>query len=412
MRRTPFPTLLVQLSGLLSVVLAATLLPALQAQAQSTGVPTAGEQERVAASTGTMLPAPGSYFSYPNRSRGERMAIRNRVLATIRSTGAVPATRAWHGAATGPSASRPGRSTTGMSPRRWWPPTEGASASRWWRPDPPTGITNHGGGCAARLGTDLATSYPVDRAGQLRPGVPRVVPRTRRHPAREVLPVRQRRAHPGTPHRHPDVDEPDHDGLPEPVEPGPGDALLAVHGDFLSVFQQSRLGRGLSVPYHTAALGNVVHYFFPRPGAGPAEDPVMQVLSGVRCVGATGGGTPAGRTKIRIIQYAVYGERGVWIAKRLRALWRAGLRRPDDLLGGHPSGPRRIRNTQGPGPIPMRQSVSRTAGARSPSYNHSKWMTITDAWGPSTGDHLPSAGRQLVHAEFGGDDQMQLIRGR
>ena len=50
----------------------------------------------------------------------------------------------------------------------------------------------------------------------------------------------------------------------------------------------------------------------------------MQALSGVRCRYAKPGSTRKGRTKIRIVQYAMHGTRGIWIAKRLRKLRNAG----------------------------------------------------------------------------------------
>ena len=49
----------------------------------------------------------------------------------------------------------------------------------------------------------------------------------------------------------------------------------------------------------------------------------MQILDNVTCRGASAGGR-AGRTKIRVDQYAIYGDRGVWIAKKLRLLWKGG----------------------------------------------------------------------------------------
>jgi len=98
----------------------------------------------------------------------------------------------------------------------------------------------------------------------------------------------------------------------------------AVYEDYLRVFKQARQGGRVTTPYHTAALGNVVNYFFPRPRATADEDPVMQALSGVRCTGSRARGTKKGRTKIRVVQYAMHGTRGVWIAKRLRKLSNAG----------------------------------------------------------------------------------------
>ena len=56
----------------------------------------------------------------------------------------------------------------------------------------------------------------------------------------------------------------------------------------------------------------------------PAGDPVLDVLNKVRCKGATGGRGVQGRTKIRIAQTAMYGDRGIAIAKRLAQMHRRG----------------------------------------------------------------------------------------
>ena len=97
----------------------------------------------------------------------------------------------------------------------------------------------------------------------------------------------------------------------------------AVYDDYLSVFRQARLARRVTQPYRVKILGSVVNYFFPRPRATAAQDPVLHVLNATRCQ-STAPGTTRGRTKIRVVQYAIYGERGVWIAKKLRALSKAG----------------------------------------------------------------------------------------
>ena len=48
----------------------------------------------------------------------------------------------------------------------------------------------------------------------------------------------------------------------------------------------------------------------------------MRILNRTSCTGATAGSN--GRTRIRIINYAIYGDRGTWIAKKLRSLWSRG----------------------------------------------------------------------------------------
>jgi len=188
----------------------------------------------------------------------------------------------------------------------------------------------------------------------------------------------------------------------------------SVYDDYLGVFKQARLAHRTTSPYHVRTVGpKALDYFFPRPGARAAEDPVMQTLRLVSCTGAGYGGTANHRTRIRIIQYAMYGDRGVWIAKRLRALWNAGcdvrmiysvITRPVLQI---------LRNGSGRGPIPLRQSVTKNGAGEIVKYNHSKWMTITGHWSSSTGAFLTFTGSaNWARLAFGSDEQMQIIVGR
>ena len=45
-----------------------------------------------------------------------------------------------------------------------------------------------------------------------------------------------------------------------------------------------------------------------------------------------------GRTRVRMINYAIYQDRGTAIAKRLRTLWNGGCNVADHLLGHQPPG--------------------------------------------------------------------------
>jgi hypothetical protein len=186
----------------------------------------------------------------------------------------------------------------------------------------------------------------------------------------------------------------------------------AVYDDFMSVFRQARRGRALADPYHVAAIGSTVDYFFPRPRATAAQDPVMQILDNVTCRGATAGGR-AGRTKIRVDQYAIYGDRGVWIAKKLRLLWKGGC--DISIIYSVSSRPvlTILRNPTGRGPIPMRQSVEKDYWGNIVKYNHSKWMTISGRWGSSTGTYQVFSGSaNWANLAFGDDEQMQRMSSR
>jgi hypothetical protein len=186
----------------------------------------------------------------------------------------------------------------------------------------------------------------------------------------------------------------------------------AIYDDYLGVFKQSRIGKPLANPYFVRAHGPVVDYFFPRPQATAFQDPVMQMLNSVRCQGATAG-SPGGRTKIRVLQYAIYGDRGVWIAKKLRLLWKAGC----DIAIIYSVSSRPVlnilRNDGGRGAIPMKQSVVKDSWGNIVKYNHSKWMTIIGRWGTSTAAYETFSGSaNWANLSFGDDEQMQRISNR
>ena len=182
-----------------------------------------------------------------------------------------------------------------------------------------------------------------------------------------------------------------------------------IANNFRGIFRQMSLGRRVSNPYNVTSFPNVVDYFFPLPGGNSSRDPVMQTLNRVSCSGATSGGTGS-RTRIRIIQYAIYDTRGVWISKKLRSLWNRGC--DVAIIYALSSKPvlNILRNRSGRGPIPMRQSVTKNRRGEIVKYNHSKWMTITGHWGSSTRAYITFAGSSnWANLAFGSDEQMQRI---
>ncbi len=186
----------------------------------------------------------------------------------------------------------------------------------------------------------------------------------------------------------------------------------AVWNDFYVIFRQSRLNRPVAQPYRVKRYGYLVDYFFPRYGVTPATDPVSSILNGVSsCYGATAGGT--GRTRINIIQYAIYGARGEWIARRLRYLWEHGC--SVAIIYSVASRPvlAILRSGSGRGAIPMRQSVITDGYGTIVKYNHSKWMTIVGRWGTKPDAYVTFSGSaNWANLALGDDEQMQRIDGR
>jgi phosphatidylserine/phosphatidylglycerophosphate/cardiolipin synthase-like enzyme len=358
---------------------------------------------------------PSSYFSFPNRSKMERLAIRNRVLYTIQSTwggarnslgGPLPANGKiriatwsfddWAIAKALVAARKRGVSVQvvaaksanrGIASWRWLRKKLG---SRLYRRGYPITREMHSfarqcrGACRGPGGTPHAKYFLFDNVGAS-------------HTRNVVVQTSA--------------------NLTEMAFQGQWNQAQVMHSsraytDFYAVFRQAAFGRPLAQPYHVAAMGSVVNYFFPRPKATPAQDPVMQNLDAVNCRGATAG-SGNGRTTIRIIQYAIYGERGVWIAKKLRSLWEAGC----DIAIIYSVSSRPVltilRKRSGRGAVPMRQSVVKDPWGNIVKYNHSKWMTITGHWAVSTADYMTFSGSaNWANLAFGGDEQMQRILSR
>jgi len=183
-----------------------------------------------------------------------------------------------------------------------------------------------------------------------------------------------------------------------------------VHRAFSLIFAESRRDRPVSKTYRRFVDGRVQSLFFPRPRTSASHDPVMRALGRVRCKGATSGGDRRHRTQIRIIQYALYNSRGAWIAKRLKRLWNGGCN--IKIIYAVTSRPvlTILRSRSGRGPVPMRQSVVRNAYGEIVKYNHNKWMTVTGRWGSSSRAYMVFPGSSnWGNLAFSSDEQMQQI---
>ena len=103
----------------------------------------------------------------------------------------------------------------------------------------------------------------------------------------------------------------------------------------------------------------------------------------------------------------------MWIAKKLRRLWRAGC----DVAIIYSVSSRPVlsilRSGSGRGPVPMKQSVVKDSWGNIVKYNHSKWMTISGRWGGSAGAYETFSGSaNWANLAFGDDEQMQRISSR
>jgi phosphatidylserine/phosphatidylglycerophosphate/cardiolipin synthase-like enzyme len=361
------------------------------------------------------VPAPTSYFSFPNRGERNKRIIRSRVLSTIKSV--------WGGPRTPIGTPKPGNGSirivtwtfndwsiakalvaarkrgvtvqvistrTANKPHAPWKWLRKQLGSKLYRPGYPSTASTVSfarqcrGACRGPGGTAHAKYFLFDNVGAKH--VRNVVFQTSANLTTMAFNGQWNQA------------QVQHSA--------------AVYRDFLGVFWQARLARSVVWPYHVAAFGPVVNYFFPRLGATPVADPVMQNLNLVRCTGATTGAAGA-RTMIRVIQYATYGDRGVWIAKKLRSLWDAGCNvamiytvasRPVLAI---------LRKKTGRGPVPMKQSVVTDSSGTIVKYNHSKWMVIAGRWGSRTAAFLTLTGSaNWSDMALSGDEQTQRIDSR
>ena len=135
-----------------------------------------------------------------------------------------------------------------------------------------------------------------------------------------------------------------------------------MYDDFMTIFNQSAQEQSQGYEKFNES-GNIQSIFFPNFSV--SRDPVMDILSG----GCSGG-------RIRLINYAIYDERGNYIAQRLRQLWNNGC--DIKIIYSISSRPvlSILRSKSGRGPIPMKQSVIKNKRGEVKKYNHSKWIAV------------------------------------
>jgi hypothetical protein len=410
----------------LSTALALTLgiTSALSLAGPATGAPAPTVAPTAATSTSTtpvigqppmnFSVLPGTYFSFPNRSKLERLNIRNRVLNTVKSV--------WGGPRDALGEPAEGNGTIRMA--TW-------SFNDWAMAHALVDARNRGVTVQIVAASSANIDHPswtwlLKHLGPnlFKAGHPETV--AKQSFARQCRGSCRGRG--GTPHskyflfdnvgagHHRSIVMSTSMNLTTMAYQGQWNQAqviwsTAIYNHFNLVFSQTRLGRPTPATYREYASGNVIDIFFPRPGTGVADDPVMQALNQVTCTGATAG--TGSHTKIRIIQYAIYDRRGEWISKKLRYLWNRGC----DIAIIYAISTRPVisilRSHTGRGPIPMKQSVITNSAHEIVKYNHSKWMTILGNWGGQTGAALSFSGSaNWSNSAFSNDEQMQQIMSR
>jgi len=158
------------------------------------------------------------------------------------------------------------------------------------------------------------------------------------------------------------------------------------YAEFLSVFKEmSKNERPKRGGYREFDHGKFTSIFYPYDGKDrPKGDPALAVLNRVRCLGATGGTGIGGHTKIRIAQTAMYGDRGIAIAKRLAIMHRRGcnIRLVYAMFGNEVL---RILRQEAGTPIPMTHLAwDRDEDGIYDRYVHMKTLVVSGVYGKKT----------------------------
>lgn len=152
-----------------------------------------------------------------------------------------------------------------------------------------------------------------------------------------------------------------------------------IYGQFDGVFKEMTKDNNVPQPYLSWSTpdGRFTDYFYPFKGAGTEKDPVISELNKVVCAGATGGTGTNGKTKIRIAQTSMHGERGIAIASRLMQMHNRGcdIKIVYAVFGNEVLS---IFRNKGPRPMPFRQIAQDfTRDGVYDRYLHMKAMAIS-----------------------------------
>jgi hypothetical protein len=147
---------------------------------------------------------------------------------------------------------------------------------------------------------------------------------------------------------------------------------------FVNVFSQMVLDRKVAKPYIIARSGPYSAYFMPQRTPKLSKDVIAKALSNVRCTGANGGAGIGGRTVVRVGMFGMIGDRGMYLARKLRSLDNQGCR--VEVLLAKPSR-KVIKELRRPGPyggVAVHDTrYDRDGDGRPDKYIHAKYMMIS-----------------------------------
>lgn len=156
-----------------------------------------------------------------------------------------------------------------------------------------------------------------------------------------------------------------------------------AYNAFKETFEQMKLDKRANPLYQVWNINpTTTLHVFPFRNARPKTDPLMKILEKVRCHNAARGYGTNGRTRIRIDQHRIGGERGAWIARRLVQLWGNGC--DIKVMHGSVDAPvkKALRNRTKRGLIPVRANgFDSDRDGFLDVYTHHKYMTVSGNYG-------------------------------
>ncbi|HEX4189709.1 MAG TPA: phospholipase D-like domain-containing protein [Marmoricola sp.] len=147
----------------------------------------------------------------------------------------------------------------------------------------------------------------------------------------------------------------------------------AAYNAVLTEFMQAKLDKPHRPRTLTVALPATTYWFTPLNADTTKADFLYQQLNQVAC---TNSGTSTGRTRIRIAMYTWTGKRGLWMARKIRAMWNAGcdVRIVYAIMGTQVRGI--LYSPAGRGRIPMRQTLLVDEDHQPIWYLHQKYIVV------------------------------------
>ncbi len=190
-----------------------------------------------------------------------------------------------------------------------------------------------------------------------------------------------------------------------------------LYGTLLTLFKQLKKDRTAKPIYwHRVISRKYQLWVLPHPRTTSKNDPIMNILRPVRCHRANGGTGINGRTKIRVSMHAWNGDRGAWIARRLRhlfaqgcnvkVLWALAGSKMKKVIGMNTRRGKVRRHADG-------YNTDCDPDNQVDKYSHQKYMTISGHYGSDRSTSLVITGSSnWTHSGISGDEVILSARGK